>query len=332
MCICTNTEQGVRNVKCSIEGFNQAYAASLRIDSIGRDGKVVTRRLDCIDLVILRWFTDFYPDMKKEKANGREYAWLVAAKLAEDLPILGITKRAAAERLQKLADFGILDRIIVRDERGTFCLYGFGPLYGRMVNASEPEPGEPEPIEETEPEEAATLPRSSSTPSHVQTLPPPTSEQHPLPRSSSTPSHVQTWVKDKTIINKTTRDKTTRDTLSPYSPPSAKTRDAPDDGFDRFWAVYPRKTAKARARKAWEKIRPDAELTERIIQGAITAKARDTRFREERFTPHPATWLNGAEWENEYGGTENHGEQQTYDAGGFRSADAFDFMRAPEEP
>ena len=293
----------MRNVKCSIEGFNQAYAASLRIESYGRDGKVVTRRLDCIDLVILRWFTDFYPDMKKEKADGREYAWLLAAKLAEDLPILGVTKRAAAERLQKLADFGILDRIIVRDERGTFCLYGFGPNYGRMVNASEPEP-----IEETEPEEAEAL-----------------------PRSSGTPSHVQTWVKDKTIINKTTRDKTTRDTLSPYSPPSAKTRDAPEDGFDRFWAVYPRKTAKARARKAWEKIRPDAELTEKIIQGAVTAKAKDTRFREERFTPHPATWLNGAEWENEYGGTENHGEQQTYDAGGFRSADEFAFMRTAEE-
>ena len=80
--------------------------------------------------------------------------------------------------------------------------------------------------------------------------------------------------------------------------------------FARFWEIYPRKVAKESAEKAWAKIDPPEHLVSRIILAVENQKKVDSRFREIRFTPHPATWLNGREWENTYetGGTQNGGE------------------------
>jgi hypothetical protein len=71
------------------------------------------------------------------------------------------------------------------------------------------------------------------------------------------------------------------------------------EDFDRFWAAYPRKIAKADARKAWmqtEKIRPDIET----ILKAILTGSRSEQWREGRgqFIPYPATWLRGERWED----------------------------------
>lgn len=70
--------------------------------------------------------------------------------------------------------------------------------------------------------------------------------------------------------------------------------------FDAFWKMYPKKVGKQDAMKAWKRIAPDEELTNTIIKAVETAKEKDSRFREERFIPHPATWLNAGSWENEY--------------------------------
>lgn len=86
--------------------------------------------------------------------------------------------------------------------------------------------------------------------------------------------------------------------------------------FNAFWAVYPRKVSIGDAEKAWAKIEPDEELAERIINAVETAKAFDSRFREIRYTPHPATWLNGREWENQYSGPEEVAPQARPRAGG----------------
>lgn len=82
--------------------------------------------------------------------------------------------------------------------------------------------------------------------------------------------------------------------------------------FNRFWAVYPRKESIGNAEKAWAKINPDDALTERIIEAVETATTKDNRFRERRYTPHPATWLNGREWENQFG--DEQGEQKGKEA------------------
>lgn len=81
--------------------------------------------------------------------------------------------------------------------------------------------------------------------------------------------------------------------------------------FNQFWEAYPRKVSKANAAKAWAKINPDDELTEKIISAIGTAKRLDERFREMKFTPHPASWLNAQSWEDEFaeGGSSESYEQ-----------------------
>jgi len=65
--------------------------------------------------------------------------------------------------------------------------------------------------------------------------------------------------------------------------------------FDNFWKAFPRKTAKGAARKAWEKLTADDQLA--AIAGAQRFAADPNR--DETFTPHPATWLNGERWLDE---------------------------------
>ena len=92
--------------------------------------------------------------------------------------------------------------------------------------------------------------------------------------------------------------------------------------FNRFWAAYPRPQKVGDAEKAWAKINPDDALTEAIIAGVKACIHKDYRFREERFTPLPATWLNAMEWKNQYGGDTNGGKQDG-PAGGFRPSEGF---------
>lgn len=81
--------------------------------------------------------------------------------------------------------------------------------------------------------------------------------------------------------------------------------------FDRFWSAYPRHVAKGAALKAWEKINPDEEMTQRIVLAIQAQKQWRWKMeelngnlpeRQKRFVPdwkHPATWLNQACWDDE---------------------------------
>lgn len=71
---------------------------------------------------------------------------------------------------------------------------------------------------------------------------------------------------------------------------------ASDEAFARFWNEYPRKEAKAAARKAWAKAVKIAD-PQMIIDGA--ARFACDVNRDPGFTPHPATWLNAGRWEDE---------------------------------
>lgn len=69
------------------------------------------------------------------------------------------------------------------------------------------------------------------------------------------------------------------------------------DYFAAFWKVYPLKTAKGAARKAWAKAVKAAGDPDRIVQGAYRFSLDPNRVAE--FTPHPATWLNGERWDDD---------------------------------
>ena len=68
--------------------------------------------------------------------------------------------------------------------------------------------------------------------------------------------------------------------------------------FDEFWSLYPRKIAKANARKAWQKLSAEQQL---LAAKAINThceywKAKET---ELEFIPHASSWLNGERYEDE---------------------------------
>ena len=119
-------------MRYTIEGFSQKYAMTLK-KTVTTDKGEKTVKIDCTDLVILRWFTDFYPNMPKTIIDGREYVMVTHSKLVEDLPMIDISKRAFIDRMQKLVDFGILDYQLIK-RGGTFSFYTFGENYTHLVD------------------------------------------------------------------------------------------------------------------------------------------------------------------------------------------------------
>lgn len=70
-----------------------------------------------------------------------------------------------------------------------------------------------------------------------------------------------------------------------------------DDGFDAFWRVYPRKKAEQRARRQWNRLRPNPALQLRIV-AAIEAQRRSDEWQREggRYVPLASAWLHGERW------------------------------------
>ena len=122
-------------MRYTIEGFSQEYAITLKKKVIKRN-KEIEIKIDCTDLVILRWFVDFYPKMKKMILDGKEYAWLTHKKIVEDLPLIDISKEAFNERMKKLVEFNILGYQFIK-EGGSFSLYCFGDNYINLVSKQE---------------------------------------------------------------------------------------------------------------------------------------------------------------------------------------------------
>ncbi|WP_282795154.1 hypothetical protein [Streptomyces sp. CC224B] len=72
------------------------------------------------------------------------------------------------------------------------------------------------------------------------------------------------------------------------------------EGFDDFWAAYPRRVAKGAARNAWARAlkrgADPAAITAAATRHAAQWRAAHT---EPRFIPYPATWLNSERYDDE---------------------------------
>ena len=93
------------------------------------------------------------------------------------------------------------------------------------------------------------------------------------------------------------------DTPTTPQPPKQKTPkktnpNATPEGFDDWWAAYPRKTSKQAARRAYAAALKNGATPARLLEG-LTAALPGLSEREARYVPYPATWLNGGAWEDE---------------------------------
>lgn len=72
------------------------------------------------------------------------------------------------------------------------------------------------------------------------------------------------------------------------------------EDFDQFWAAYPKKVAKADARKAWAQTK-DLRPALPVLLNAIQANCKTESWMKQggAFIPYPATWLRGERWEDE---------------------------------
>lgn len=108
--------------------------------------------------------------------------------------------------------------------------------------------------------------------------------------------------KAKGRVDQSRQDQTkeSKDPPSPSGEGEAAGRSAIEVRFAEFWSAYPKKVAKQYALKAWKRLKPDADLHDRIMR-AVDAQKRSEQWRREngRYIPNPATWLNGGQWENE---------------------------------
>jgi len=66
--------------------------------------------------------------------------------------------------------------------------------------------------------------------------------------------------------------------------------------FNTFYSKYPNKVKRANAEKAWLKHKPDINIVMKALEYQLS---NDSRFRDAQYIPHPTTWINGKEWENE---------------------------------
>ena len=129
---------------------------------------------------------------------------------------------------------------------------------------------------------------SETVPERVpETLP----ESFPKPNGnpSPNPSRIVPETKSDYLLPTTNYQKTS-------STPAASTeRYTPD--FESWWKAYPRKVGKGAAAKAFVKALKQVSSAE---LETITARyARSVAGTEERFIPHPATWLNECRWEDQ---------------------------------
>jgi hypothetical protein len=66
--------------------------------------------------------------------------------------------------------------------------------------------------------------------------------------------------------------------------------------FEEWWLVYPRHVGKQAAHKAYDRALVNVSPA-RLIEAA--ERFRDDPNREDRFTPHPTTWLNQGRWDDD---------------------------------
>ena len=96
--------------------------------------KIMEFKLDVKDIVILKYFNDFRNTgkMSYEIVKGEKYYWISYQNIENELPFLGLAKRAIMARMLKMKKFGILKHYTKKDG-GTFSYYALGERFNELL-------------------------------------------------------------------------------------------------------------------------------------------------------------------------------------------------------
>lgn len=123
-------------MKYSILGFYQPAVLAITKDVIveqktGEYPKTKTLKLDCIDLLILQDVADFMNRKKiiKYTVDDKIYFSIQYSAIIDDLPILGIKQQALSDRLSKLVELELLEKVVIKNQAGSFIAFRLGEKY-----------------------------------------------------------------------------------------------------------------------------------------------------------------------------------------------------------
>lgn len=125
------------NMRFSFEGFNLEVALSLQKETETQGGKKEILKLELVDMIILRWFTDLFTAMKKYEGD---YIKADYETIQEYFPLLKIEKPEFYDRLNALVELEILKckQIDINNNdyepfSSFIPCYGFGGNYARLT-------------------------------------------------------------------------------------------------------------------------------------------------------------------------------------------------------
>lgn len=146
------------------------------------------------------------------------------------------------------------------------------------------------------------------------TAPPPPTPLRPVQQTSSGhPADGAGTVPNRTVPNLTQPNQEETPPLPPTAVPPAEPVAPPDGGeranepkslpavhasrFDAFWSAYPKKVGRKSCEAWWGKRRPDAELTQ-VILDSIEAHKHGDQW-QRNFIKDPIRWLQEERWNDE---------------------------------
>lgn len=141
-------------------------------------------------------------------------------------------------------------------------------------------------------------PSSNIEPHPLQDLNPSPSDSEPTPLQNLNPKESKN--NDTHLTRKHTRVDSRENAQQPLIEVDGLTPAASvPDRFQEFWSSYPRKIGKPKAQAAWKRLTKAKVDPQTIIDGCerwatYYAQART----EQRFIPHPTTWLNDARYDD----------------------------------
>lgn len=77
-----------------------------------------------------------------------------------------------------------------------------------------------------------------------------------------------------------------------------KTADWKPERFEAFYAVYPWKTHRQEAIRAWDELKPSDELLD-VMSVGLARQMASEEWQRGIGIPHPSTWLNNRRWEDQ---------------------------------
>ncbi len=109
------------------------------------------------------------------------------------------------------------------------------------------------------------------------------------------------------------------------------------EGFNSFWAAYPKRVAKVSAQRAYDKALDTGATPAELLAGAERFAAERALepdpAKRERFTPHATSWLNAGRWADEPSAAPFQSAEQRQDGGRQARPSMFDLAfrgRLPE--